>query len=1030
MERTVKVFCSGPEQQRLAESHRLVEHYPGFVVLEMDEAEAATLAARLPVEDITDQYRIEVAGRVIDTREPRVDLRGRLRAHPAYKGLKKLTAGRHHHLVQFIGPIKEEWLAQVRKAGGEPREPFDAFTWVVRADEKTCAKLAALACVRWVGHLPHEGRIAGSLLARLGAKSAGETPELPRTRVMPGTYTVEFFDRRDMKAALAEAKALGFEVLEQDPGARVAVLSDPKARGSVKRVRDLSAVHGVRFIRSRVLKRTTNNVAARIMGTQRAADAAALALDGEGEIIAVADTGLDTGDPATIHPDFAGRVAAIRSYPMSRDLAAFVNNPGGDDGPADLDSGHGTHVGGSVLGSGGASAGLAGVDAPVRGLAHRARLVFQAIEQEMQWKDPANLQRYGRYLLTGIPNDLGVLFGDAYAEGARIHSNSWGGGDPGAYDSQCQQLDRFVWEHKDLCVLVANGNDGTDADGDGRINPMSVSSPATAKNCISVGASESERPDFGSVTYGFWWPEDYPVAPFRRDPMADDAGHVAAFSSRGPTRDGRTKPDVVAPGTFILSTRSRMIAPNNMAWAGFPQSRLYFYMGGTSMATPLVAGAVGLLRQYLRRERGIASPSAALLKAAVIAGARRLAGIGEPGALHDNHQGFGRVSVDAVVAPPPPASGEFLEVTPGLATGELHTTRIDVASDAAPLRVVLAYSDFPGPRLVNNLNLIVTGPDGRRQVGNQAAGGALAMDARNNVEVVEVASPTPGAWQVDVVASSVPQGPQDFALVWLGHLGGAADADQPATGAVHVEAEPGLDIPDASTVGASHVLRVDQAGTLASIEVAVDIAHTYIGDLRVTLAAPDGTTVTLHDRSGASADDLVRRFDVHDTPALAALTGRSLQGDWTLTVRDLAQWDTGRLRRWSLDLVGVQATRVEQAATPAVAIPDNNAAGVRSSIDVAIDGQARAVVVSLDVTHTWIGDLRVVLRAPSGREAVLHDRSGGGADNLIREYSSDEHMALRALLGESVQGAWTLAVSDHAGRDVGKLNRWGLVIDL
>ena len=101
-------------------------------------------------------------------------------------------------------------------------------------------------------------------------------------------------------------------------------------------------------------------------------------------------------------------------------------------------------------------------------------------------------------------------------------------------------------------------------------------------------------------------PADYPAAPFRDDPMADDPGQVAAFSSRGPTADGRIKPDVVAPGTFILSTRSTMIAPNNKAWAAFPPSPFYFHMGGTSMATPLTAGAVALVREYLRKKKKIA----------------------------------------------------------------------------------------------------------------------------------------------------------------------------------------------------------------------------------------------------------------------------------------------------------------------------------------------------------------------------------------------------------------------------------------
>lgn len=88
-------------------------------------------------------------------------------------------------------------------------------------------------------------------------------------------------------------------------------------------------------------------------------------------------------------------------------------------------------------------------------------------------------------------------------------------------------------------MLVAAGNDGSDKDGDGAINPMSVTSPATAKNCICVGACENERPNFDASHYGDWWPDDYPVAPYNSDPMADNPDEIVAFSSRGPTEDGR-----------------------------------------------------------------------------------------------------------------------------------------------------------------------------------------------------------------------------------------------------------------------------------------------------------------------------------------------------------------------------------------------------------------------------------------------------------------------------------------------------------
>jgi hypothetical protein len=245
---------------------------------------------------------------------------------------------------------------------------------------------------------------------------------------------------------------------------------------------------------------------------------------------------------------------------------------------------------------------------------------------------------------------------------------------------------------------------------------------------------------------------------------------VVAFSSRGPTRDGRIKPEIVAPGTFVLSTRSSMIAPNNFAWARFQPSSQYFYMGGTSMATPLTAGAVALVREYLRKVRKLRSPSAALLKAVLVAGAVRLPGTAAAGVLCDNHQGFGRVDLDRVLSPPATARTVLVDQRRGLATGAVATRSVTVRSAQRPLRVVLAYTDFPGPTLVNNLNLLVHAPGGARYVGNQPDAGATALDTANNVEVVQVDQPAPGMWTIEVVASNVPSGPQDYAMVITGDI--------------------------------------------------------------------------------------------------------------------------------------------------------------------------------------------------------------------------------------------------------------------
>ena len=120
--------------------------------------------------------------------------------------------------------------------------------------------------------------------------------------------------------------------------------------------------------------------------------------------------------------------------------------------------------------------------------------------------------------------------------------------------------------------------------------------------------------------------------------------------------------------------------------------------------------------------------------------------------------------------------------------------------------------------------------------------------------------------------------------------------------------------------------------------------------------------------------------------------------------------------------------QVEQESAPALAIPDNDPAGIADSISILEADTVRSISVWLDITHTYIGDLEVILAAPTGDEIRLHDRSGGSADNLIKTYSDENFAALGTLVGKKATGTWTLRVVDQSGRDVGKLNRWGVRI--
>lgn len=250
---------------------------------------------------------------------------------------------------------------------------------------------------------------------------------------------------------------------------------------------------------------------------------------------------------------------------------------------------------------------------------------------------------------------------------------------------------------------------------------------------------------------------------------------------------------------------------------------------------------------------------------------------------------------------------------------------------------------------------------------------------------------------------------------------------EPTGSSSHVESSPNVVIPDNQPAGVTSVVNFSQAGIIKRLSVSVDIVHTFIGDLQVSLIAPSGDPIVLHNREGASADDLIKSYTSEGTAGLAALAGKSAQGNWTLKVADLAGADVGTLRRWSLDIgveAGPQSARGE--AAPGAMIPDNNPSGISSTIGVTAPGIATGIKVAIDITHTFIGDLKVELISPSGQSAVLHDRRGGGQDNLIVTFDSTSTSALVPLINQPVAGNWVLRVSDLAALDTGKLNKWSL----
>ncbi|MFZ5827907.1 MAG: Ig-like domain-containing protein, partial [Bacillota bacterium] len=253
--------------------------------------------------------------------------------------------------------------------------------------------------------------------------------------------------------------------------------------------------------------------------------------------------------------------------------------------------------------------------------------------------------------------------------------------------------------------------------------------------------------------------------------MATDVNDMASFSSRGPTGDNRVKPDVVAPGTWIASARSSL-AEDKHFWAKHESNSKYGYMGGTSMSTPLTAGATAVVRQFYMEQLGV-TPRASLLKATLINGA-----VNMKQGLTWKDTGWGRVNLNNSLQARPI---KFVNEEKALKTGEAASYTYEV-KEGEPLKFTLVWTDYPAnpsaeKTLVNDLDLTVTGPDGNKVAGNHMLG--QTPDRTNNVENVAIAAPKAGTYTVTVNGHNVPQGPQRFALVVSGNVGGGTGQPTP-----------------------------------------------------------------------------------------------------------------------------------------------------------------------------------------------------------------------------------------------------------
>lgn len=242
---------------------------------------------------------------------------------------------------------------------------------------------------------------------------------------------------------------------------------------------------------------------------------------------------------------------------------------------------------------------------------------------------------------------------------------------------------------------------------------------------------------------------------------------------------------------------------------------------------------------------------------------------------------------------------------------------------------------------------------------------------------------------------------------------------EPPAGEKRFTQEPAAAIPDNNPAGISSTIEVGEDLTISDLSLELDVSHTWVGDLKIELSH-DGVSQTIWNREGGSAKDIRQVIRV------PGFVGQPARGAWTLKVIDAASRDTGTLNRWTLVVssgggeppVGEPKTYASGAALD---IPDGDERGVSSVIEVPDALSIASLKVELDISHSYVGDLTVVV-SHDGTPFALWDQAGGSADDIRQSFE------VSVFNGQSAAGTWTLQVVDHAAIDTGRLNRWALIV--
>ena len=977
-----------------AGGRRLVD-YGGFAIYELPAGAPAALTNAAGVQPQDGENLILLNSGAIDTGE---EIARTQRKAAAREGAEEVFVGRRLHLVKLVGPARPGWMQEIRATGVRVVSYIPHNAFLVYGDDASLRALRALA--RGAGYVTWEGPYRSEHRLQRSARATALSDRLRRRqggRREPGAPGV----RGGEQAPLYAVQLVRDDVA--NPATRAAL--DALGRGGVRssfQVRDLvnlivpleaadlaavAARDDVVSIQAFAVPELADERQAQIMAGQLAGTTPSgpgyleflaghgltqAQFDAAGFLIDISDSGLDSGTTTPSHPGLhtGGNTAAASriGYVRLEGLPIFGNTTQGCDGHgtinAHIAAGFSDHVG-------------------------------------FPWAD-ADGYRYGLGIAPFVRVGGSVIFAPsftypsfpdlqarAYRDGARISSNSWGGLVQGAYDINSQAFDALVRDaqpsgsavpvagNQQMVIVVAAGNEGLDG----------LRSPGTAKNVISVGASENVHAFGGADGCGL------------PDAGADDAEDMADFSSRGPTQDGRVKPDIVAPGTHVTGGLFQSATPGATGEAAacfdgtgtcggvsssfFPAGQeFYTASSGTSHSTPAVAGAAALLRQHLPN-RGLPVPSPAMTRAWLLNGARYLAGAGAGGSLPSPSQGMGALDLEVALDDAPRIVRDQDPSALITATGQTVTYTGTIADTSRPFRVTLAWTDAPGSTTgaaYNNdldLKVVVAGTTYRGNVFSNALSvpGGTA-DPRNNVESVFLPAGTSGSFSVTITAANINSDgvpgvgaslDQDFALV----VYNAHEEPQPA-----VVASGATLVAESCGVGNGAI----DPGEEVSVAFALaNVGTLGTGDLVATLLPTGGVTQP----SAAQSYGALPTGGATVTRTFSFVAGGSCGGRLTATLSlEDAGAPLGEVQ-FLLDVGAQVSTGLETLETNpgAISVPVGGAAApYPSALSVAgLPGRLESVRVTLHgLRHPFPDDLDVLLVAPDGRGVVLMSDAGGG----------------------------------------------------